>query len=91
MESKGNALPLVGLRPILTVASQAEFAEALRERRLQLGLTLSELDHKAGFHEGYAAHLERPFTRTGRRSFNITPMGGIWMEVLKTRLALLPF
>jgi hypothetical protein len=76
-----------GLRPILTVASQADFAEALRLRRLAIGLTQMDVDHIAGFHDGYAAHLERPFTRTGRRSFKLSPMGVIWLQTLGLKLA----
>jgi len=88
MESKPNGAPLGTLRPILTVASQADFAEALRQQRLAKGLTLADLDHIAGFHDGYAAHLERPFARTGKKSFKLTPMAGVWLEVLGLRLAL---
>jgi hypothetical protein len=89
MESKPNGAPLGTLRPILTVASQADFAEALRQRRLSLGLTLADLDHIAGFHDGYASHLERPFARTGKKSFKLTPMASIWLEALGVRLALI--
>lgn len=88
MESKPNGPSVEGLRPILTVASQADFAEALRLRRLELGLTLADLDHLAGFHDGYAAHLERPFARSGKRSFNLTRMGAIWLDALGLSLSL---
>lgn len=90
MESKPNGASFAALRPILTVASQEDFANALKQRRLDLGLSQLELDHIAGFHDGYAAHLERPFTRTGKKSFKLTPMAGIWLEALGLRLALLP-
>lgn len=82
MESKPFSSPLEGLRPILSVATQEDFAEALHQHRLQLGLTLADLDHVAGFHDGYAAHLERPFSRSGRRSFNLTRMGQVWLGAL---------
>lgn len=88
MESKPNGAPLGVLRPILTVASQADFAEAMKQRRLEMGLTQMDLDHIAGFHGGYSAHLETPFTRTGKRSFKLTPMAGIWLEALGLRLTL---
>lgn len=88
MESKPIGHPAEGLRPILTVASQADFAEALRLQRLSMGLTLADLDHKAGFHEGYAAHLERPHTRSGKKSFKLTPMATIWLDTLGLHLAL---
>lgn len=74
-----------GLRPILT---QADFVEVLRERRQALGLTLADLDHLAGFHDGYASHLETPFTRSGKRSFNLTNMGAIWLQALGLRLVI---
>lgn len=90
MESKPIGHLAEGLRPILTVASQADFAEALRQQRLAKGLTLADLDHIAGFHDGYASHLERPFARTGKKSFKLTPMAGVWLEVLGLRLALVP-
>ncbi len=90
MESKLIGSPVVTLRPILTVASQADFAEALRLRRLEMGLTQMQLDHAAGFHDGYTAHLERPFTRTGKKSFKLTPMAGVWLEALGLRLVLMP-
>lgn len=89
MESKPNGAPLGVLRPILTVATQEDFAAALKQRRLDLGLTQMELDHIAGFHDGYSAHLETPFTRTGKKSFKLTPMAGIWLDALGLRLAIL--
>lgn len=89
MESKPNGAPLGVLRPILTVASQADFAEAMKQRRLELGLTLSDVDHMAGFHDGYASHLERPFTRTGKKSFKLTLMAGVWLDTLGLGLCLL--
>lgn len=82
MESKTSAPQIEGIRPILTLASQEEFADALRMRRLALGLTLAELDHLAGFHDGYASHLERPFSRSGKRSFKLTEMATIWLDSL---------
>ena len=88
MESKPNRPPSGSLRPILTVTNQADFAETLRLRRLQLGMTLADLDHLAGFHDGYAAHLERPFTRSGKKSFNLTTMAGVWLQALDLRLGL---
>lgn len=90
MESKLIGSPTVTLRPILTVATQADFAEALRLRRLEMGLTQMQLDHVAGFHDGYTAHLERPFSRTGKKSFKLTPMAGIWLEALGLEIALVP-
>lgn len=88
MESKPNGAPLGVLRPILTVASQADFAEAMKQRRLEMGLTQMELDHIAGFHDGYSAHLETPFTRTGKKSFKLTPLASVWLTALGLRLAL---
>lgn len=88
MESKPNGAPLGVLRPILTVASQADFAEAMKQRRLAMGLTQMELDHIAGFHDGYSAHLETPFTRTGKKSFKLTPLASVWLAALGLRLAL---
>lgn len=90
MESKPIGIPAEGLRPILTVAGQADFAEAMRLRRLSMGLTQMEVDHIAGFHDGYTAHLERPFARTGRRSLKLNPMAEIWLQVLGLRLAVAP-
>lgn len=90
MESKPIGHLAEGLRPILTVAGQADFAEALRLRRLAIGLTQMQVDHIAGFHDGYTAHLERPFARTGRRSLKLNPMASIWLEVLGLRLAVAP-
>lgn len=90
MESKPNGAPLGTLRPILTVASQADFAAALKQRRIDMGLTQMELDHIAGFHDGYAAHLETPFTRSGKKSFKLTPMAVIWLDTLGLRLVLEP-
>ncbi len=89
MESKPNGAPLGVLRPILTVASQADFAEAMKQRRLEMGLTQMELDHIAGFHDGYSAHLETPFTRTGKKSFKLTPLASVWLSALGLRLALI--
>ncbi|MEN5230297.1 helix-turn-helix domain-containing protein [Brevundimonas naejangsanensis] len=90
MESKPNGASLGVLRPILTVAGQADFAEALKQRRLTLGLTQMELDHIAGFHDGYSAKLGRPFARTGRRSLKLTFMGQVWLEALGLKLAIVP-
>lgn len=55
-----------------------------------MGLTQMELDHIAGFHDGYVSHLEQPFTRWGRKSLTLTPMGLIWLEALGVRLAIAP-
>lgn len=90
MESKPIGHPAEGLRPILTVAGQADFAEALRLRRLALGLTQMEIDHIAGFHDGYTAHLERPFARSGRKSLKLNPMAAIWLQVLGLKLVVAP-
>lgn len=90
MESKPNSPSIEGLRPILTVASQADFAEAMKQRRLAMGLTQMELDHIAGFHDGYSSHLEAPFARSGKKSFKLTPMATIWLAALGLRLALIP-
>lgn len=90
MESKPIGHLAEGLRPILTVAGQADFAEALRLRRLAMGLTQMQVDHIAGFHDGYTAHLERPFARTGRRSFKLNPMAAVWLDALDLRLVIAP-
>ena len=82
MESKPNSLPIGGPRPIVPITNQADFAAALREQRLAQGLTLADVDHIAGFHDGYTAHLEHPFTRSGKKSFRLTAMGAIWLETL---------
>ena len=87
MESKPFGASPEGLRPILT---QADFASAMRERRQELGLTLADLDHLAGFHDGYASHLEQPHTRSGKKSFKLTGMGAIWLQTLGLRLVLAP-
>lgn len=55
-----------------------------------MGLTQMQVDHIAGFHDGYTAHLERPFARTGRRSFKLNPMATIWLEALGLRLVVAP-
>ena len=90
MESKPIGHLAEGLRPILTVTGQEDFAEALRLRRLAMGLTQMEVDHIAGFHDGYVAHLERPFARSGRRSFKLNFMGAVWIQTLGLKLALVP-
>jgi hypothetical protein len=70
------------------VRSQADFSEALRQERIRRGLTLADVDHVAGFHDGYAAHLEHPFSRTGKKSFKMTNMGLIWLDTLGLELML---
>lgn len=90
MESKPIGHLADGTRPILTVAGQADFAEALRLRRLAMGLTQMQVDHIAGFHDGYTAHLERPFSRSGRASLKLNPMAAVWLQVLGLRLCLAP-
>lgn len=88
MKSKPIGRSVEVLRPILTVENQADFAEAMRQRRLALGWTQMELDHIAGFHDGYAAHLERPFSRSGRKSFTLSRMAVIWLEALGLELCI---
>ena len=70
--------------------TQEDFVDVLRDRRHAMGLTLADLDHVAGFHGGYASHLEKPFTRSGKRSFKLTEMGAIWLQALGLRLLIEP-
>lgn len=70
------------------VRSRDDFVSALRQRRKALGLTCLELDHRAGFHQGYTSHLEHPERRTGRGSLSLNAMAQIWLEALGLDLVL---
>lgn len=73
---------------VIPVRSRDDFVSALRRRRQVLGLTCLELDHRAGFHQGYTSHLEHPERRTGRGSLSLNAMAKIWLETLGLELVL---
>jgi hypothetical protein len=83
-ETRAGAAPCSGL----IIQSQADFVRALRQRRRELGLTCLELDHRAGFHDGYTSHLEHPERRTGRGSLRLTAMATVWLQTLGLDLVL---
>ncbi len=72
------------------VTSQDDFVAALKRRRADLRMTCLDLDHKAGFHDGYTAHLEHPHARSGRNSLRLNPMAVLWLDALGLRLVLQP-
>ena len=67
------------------ISSQDDFVAVLRRR-----MTCLDLDHKAGFHDGYTAHLENPHARSGRNSLRLNPMAQLWLDALGLQLMLGP-
>ncbi|WP_374387124.1 hypothetical protein [Brevundimonas sp.] len=76
------------MQPII-VTSEADTVRILAERRKALGLTVLELDAKAGFQEQYSGKLEHPEQHWGRGSISISGMAEIWLEALGMRLVLM--
>ena len=72
------------------IRSQDDLVAALRRRRAELRLTCLQLDHRAGFHDGYTAHLENPHARTGRNSLKLNPLAVAWLDALRMRLVIVP-
>jgi hypothetical protein len=94
MKPPRNHLQPVSLGPVdrlpepVTIRSRDDFVAAMRRRRAELGWTCLELDHRAGFHDGYTSHLEHPERRTGRGSLTLNPMATIWLQTLGLELVL---
>ena len=72
------------------ITNQDDLVAALKRRRAELRMTCLQLDHKAGFHDGYTAHLENPNTRSGRNSMRLNPMAVLWLEALGLQLVVRP-
>ena len=94
MESSQNTTPTAETLAVsapctgLIIRSQGDFVRALRQRRREAGLTCLEMDHRAGFHDGYTSHLEHPERRTGRGSLRLTAMAIVWLQTLGMELVL---
>lgn len=69
----------------LIVNCRGSVADALQARRLQLGQTMSDVDHRAGLQDGYAGKLLRPNSPQGRKGVHFravrsrTPAGDVVM------------
>jgi hypothetical protein len=84
----------------LIVNCRGSVADAMQARRVQLGLTMEAVDHRAGLQSGYAGKLLRPNTPQGRAGTHFRavadrmPSGDIFlsgsaewlMEALQLRL-----
>ena len=57
-----------------------DLADALRERRMRMGIPQLSVDQIAGFQDGYCGKLERPQSSFGRHAR--WPMLEWWMETL---------
>lgn len=75
-------------QPISIITCQDDLVAALKRRRAELHMTCLQLDHKAGFHDGYTAHLENPHARTGRNSLRLNPLAVLWLDALGAELVL---
>jgi predicted transcriptional regulator len=68
----------------MTIASYTDLVEALRRRRLALGLTQAEVDLLAGLPDGYTSKLEmgrqRPRHHSGRA------LGPLSLDLIMTTL-----
>lgn len=87
--------------PVL-VTSKGDLAKTMAARRVALGLTIEELDHKAGLQERYSGKLEHPEQRWGRGALQLhgpsvgapagdvqlLPMGDFALQALGLRLLL---
>ncbi len=72
------------------ITDAADMARILAERRIELGMTVEELDAHAGFQERYSGKLEHPGQHWGRGSLHMTPMATIWLDSLGLKLVLMP-
>lgn len=50
--------PLPTVTPAYVITDYGELVDALRTRRKNIGLSQLELDHRAGWTDGYASKLE---------------------------------
>ena len=73
---------------IATITCQDDLVAALKKRRAELRMTCLQLDHRAGFHDGYTAHLENPHAKSGRNSLRINPLAQLWLDALGLELVL---
>lgn len=70
----------------LIVNCRGSFSDVLQARRVALGLTMADLDHRAGLQDGYTAKLLRPNMPQGRAGVHFrdvrdrTPAGDIEMS-----------
>lgn len=72
------------------ITSRADMAAVLRQARMNRGMTCLELDHVAGFHDGYTGKLEHPDTKSGKRGLQLSFMAECWIEALGYQLVLIP-
>jgi hypothetical protein len=67
----------------LIVNCRGSLADALQDRRVTIGMTMSELDYRAGLQDGYASKLCRPNMPQGRAGVHFrdvrdrTPAGDV--------------
>lgn len=90
----------------IQIHSRADMASILRAHRIALGMTNHDLDHEAGFHDGYSAKMEHGDKPSGRKGYHfrepdpadpadggdlrISFNGEIWPETMGLAFVLMP-
>jgi hypothetical protein len=73
------------------VAQTAEsLIDQLRRRRMRAGLTQRDLDHIAGWADGYTGKVEAPATAPGRRRPDPLSSFDLWLQALNVGIAIVP-
>ncbi len=84
-------------RVAVVIHERGDLAPVLAELRVRAGWTCLELDHRAGFHDGYAGKLEarnaKPETKRWGLSMrpgdiSVSNAGQAWLDVLGCALVL---
>jgi len=76
--------------PAFRIVNRTDAARVMRDVRMAKGMTCLDLDHHAGFQDGYTAKLEHPDTPSGKRGLQVSYMFEVWLEALGYVFALLP-
>jgi hypothetical protein len=76
--------------PPVVAQSSEQIVDMLRKARMLQGLTQRDLDHLAGWADGYTGKVEAPATAPGRR--RPTPLSSfdLWLQALGVGVAIVP-
>lgn len=72
------------------ITCTADFAEALKAMREELGMTHPDVDHAVGWQDGYCSKVEGFDRKWGKRPFNMTYNADEVLQALGLALVIVP-
>jgi hypothetical protein len=76
--------------PPVVAQTSEQIVDQLRKARMSQGLTQRDLDHLAGWADGYAGKVEAPVTAPGRRRPYPLMSFDLWLQALGVGVAIVP-